>query len=140
MGNTQSITDTFDSRAMLLMLLVGFSQPTKALASTTDVFLPALFHVECLQKESQLDSALAYIDYLLEAIRFDCVVGIAFTTFITVALLQLGGIPDPFCKQSKHDGILFPYIYTSFFQIFTQSITRKQPCSFLLHQQIRIRT
>jgi len=78
--------------AMLLVCLSKF--PT--VLSRTSAFEYAFFHSGCLSEDPAQAAAQAYLSYLTDALRFESVVCTALAMFFTVALLQLGGIPDPF--------------------------------------------
>ena len=69
----------------------------------------AFFDSECLNASPQRAAAQAYLAYLTDALRFESVVSTALAMFFTVALLQLGGIPDPFVGKSE---LYFKISYT----------------------------
>ena len=84
------------------------------LSGTRSAFEVAFFDPECLSEHSEQAAAQAYLAYLTDALRFESVVSTALAMFFTVALLQLGGIPDPYIGETiqantiirpKHDSL-----------------------------------
>ena len=94
----QASVEVFDSwKAALLVFL---SELPTCLASKRSAFEFAFFDSECLNESPQKAVAQAYLAYLTDALRFESVVSTALAMFFTVALLQLGNIPDPFIGKS----------------------------------------
>ena len=83
-----------------LLGLVCSCKLTSVFAGTGGAFVYAFFYPECLSEHSQQVAAQAYLAYLTDALRFDSVVSTALAMFFTVALLQLGGIPDPYIGEA----------------------------------------